>query len=210
VNQNGRQTELTNKRDIETAIIAKNRQKYHQTEHYCPFLCEPLLSDFGQFGEGPATEQVLHGTYNCPQTVDKYTQEYLRLCQLSTDKAKLQQTPHEFKQGWKKIDERISSRLLHFGHFKAACKHDVNILVHYTLVETPFRSGYSPQQWKNATNVMILKKAGIFDINKLRTIVLFEADFNQNNKHFGRSIMTHTVSNGSISKEQYSVPGKNA
>jgi hypothetical protein len=55
---------------------------------------------------------------------------------------------------------------------------------------------------------MILKKAGIFDINKLRTIVLFEADFNQNNKHFERSMMHHTVSEGAISKEQHSVPGK--
>ena len=54
-------------------------------------------------------------------------------------------------------------------------------MTHYYMAEIPFRSGYSPQRWRQATNVMILKQAGVYDIDKLRTIVLFEADFNHNN-----------------------------
>jgi hypothetical protein len=208
VQQNGNSKELSNKTEIEEAIIEENRHKYHQTERYCPFLQEPLLSDFGLFGEGPGTTQVLNGTYECQESIDEYTRDYIKLCKLSSTQTKLDRSAQEFKQGWRKIDEKTSSRHLHFGHFKAACKNELNILVHYVLAEIPFRSGYSPKRWKNATNVMILKKAGVFDITKLRTIVLFEADFNQNNKYFGRAMMHHTVSQGSIAKEQYSVPGK--
>jgi hypothetical protein len=136
--------ELTNKRDIESAIITENKKKYHQTENYCPFLCEPLLSDFRHFGEGPATEQVLNGTYRCPPTIDQYTKEYIRLCKSSTSNTNLHRSAQDFKKSWRQINKRISSRHLHFGHFKAACKHEVNILVQYTLAEIPLQSGYSP------------------------------------------------------------------
>jgi hypothetical protein len=56
VTNNGVQRELCNKKEIEEAIIKENKHKYHQTEIYCPFLSEPLLSDFGQFGEGTGTK----------------------------------------------------------------------------------------------------------------------------------------------------------
>jgi hypothetical protein len=208
VTKNGTQKELCNKKEIEEAIIKENKHKYHQTENYCPFLLEPLLSDFGQYGEGPGTQLALQGTYTCHPSIDEYTQDYIRLCRRKSPHTNMDRSAEEFKSGWKKIKEKTSSRELHFGHFKAACKNDLNILVHYILAEIPFRTGYSPNRWKNATNVMILKKSGVLDINKLRTIVLFEADFNQNNKHFGKSMMSHTVGNGDIAKEQYSIPGK--
>ena len=81
------------------------------------------------------------------------------------------------------MKEQIASHgNIHFGHFKAACEHRENMLVHYLLAEIPFRTGFSPSRWKKATNVMIFKKAGLFDITKLRTLCLFQADHNHNNK----------------------------
>jgi len=55
-------------------------------------------------------------------------------------------------------------------------------LVHYLLAEIPYRTGYAPKRWKSATDVMNLKKAGLVNVEKLRTIVMHEADFNHNNK----------------------------
>ena len=106
------------------------------------------------------------------------------------------------------MDERTSSRELHFGHFKAATRNRPNILLHYALAEIPFRTGYSPRRWRKATNLMILKKQGIHQVDKLRTIVLYEADFNHNNKFFGKKMMEHMKDNNILAKEQYSVPGK--
>jgi hypothetical protein len=146
VHQEGQDIKLTHKKDIELAIIDKNKQKYHQTEGYCPFLQEPLLSDFGLYREGPATDQVLKGTYSCPDTVDDYTKDYIKLCKSSTPQTNLKRTAEDFRSGWKKTDEITSSRHLHFRHFKAACKNEVNTLVHYTMAEIPFCTGYAPQR----------------------------------------------------------------
>ena len=36
---------------------------------------------------------------------------------------------------------------------------------------------------------MLLKKQGVYEVSKLQAILLFEADFNQNNKCLGRAMM---------------------
>ena len=55
---------------------------------------------------------------------------------------------------------------------------------------------------------MILKKAGLFNIDKLRTLCLFQCDHNHNNKFLGGQMMNHAMKHGHIAEEQYSVPGK--
>ena len=57
---------------------------------------------------------------------------------------------------------------------------------------------------------MILKKSGLFDLEKLRTLCLFQADHNHNNKFLGREMMNKAVKDSLIAPEQYSVPGKKA
>ena len=48
---------------------------------------------------------------------------------------------------------------------------------------------------------MILKKAGLFNLEKLRTLCLFEADYNHNNKFLGREVMKHALKNSCIAQE---------
>ena len=57
---------------------------------------------------------------------------------------------------------------------------------------------------------MLLKKEGYFIVEKLRTIVLFESDFNQENKRLGREAMNLALDKNLISEEQYSRPGRSA
>jgi hypothetical protein len=57
---------------------------------------------------------------------------------------------------------------------------------------------------------MILKKVGLFNVDKLRTLALFEPDFNHNNKFLGRSLINHVQRHNFLAKEQYSAPGKKA
>ena len=116
-------------------------------------------------------------------------------------------SPQPFAQSWKKMKEKTSSGELHFGHFRSGGTHNLINMVNYVMAEFPFRTGYSPKRWKNATDVMI-KKAGLYDVEKLRTIVLFEADFNHNNKFLGREITKHAIPQRKVAKEQYSMPGK--
>ena len=44
---------ITDKDEMEKVIINANKDKYHQTEDSCPFMKEPLCSDFGYLGIGP-------------------------------------------------------------------------------------------------------------------------------------------------------------
>ena len=76
------------------------------------------------------------------------------------------------------------------------------------MAELPFHTGQSPERWKRATNVMILKKEGNQSLDSLRTLVLFEADFNHNNKFLGKATMHHAIKSGFMAQEQYSVSGK--
>ena len=103
------------------------------------------------------------------------------------------------------MKEKISSRELHFGHFKSGGTHNLINMVHYVMVEFPFRTGYSPKRWKNVTDVIIQKNAGLYDVEKLRTIVLFEEYFNHNDKFLGREIMKHAITQSKMANEQYFV-----
>ena len=156
-NEEGNEREITEKEGMENVIRDENRKKYHQTENTCPFLIPPLVNDFGMYGEGPKTEEVFKGTYKIPEGVDKYTRGFIKACKFidKDSETELARSPKTYLESWKKMDEKNTSRRLHFGHFKAACNHNKNILLHYALAEIPFRTGFSPLRWQQATNVMI-------------------------------------------------------
>ena len=61
----------------------------------------------------------------------------------------------------------------------------------------------------NTTNVIILKKEGNTNLDKLRIVVLSEAGFDHNNKDSGRKMKHHSGDQSFLAKEQYSTPGKN-
>jgi hypothetical protein len=54
------------------------------------------------------------------------------------------------------------------------------------------------------TDVAILKKAGVYDDEKMRTILLMNAEFSMNNKKLGRDMMmVNAERRGEIAREQY-------
>ena len=183
-NDDGTTKELHRQEDMEEAIREENRRKYHQSEGTCPFLQQSNRLLFGDIADGPAAIQVLNGTFNPPPSMDEHTVDFLHACAIKHNYfSSLTRSVTEFRDSWKIRKESTSSRLLHFGHFKASLKDDLTSLAHYMFAEIPFRTGYAPNRWKHATQLMILKKAGLTNVEKLRTIVLFEVDFNHNNQH---------------------------
>ena len=202
---------ISEKRAMETAIINENKDKYHQTEETCPFMDDPLLTHFGEMGLGEYTELVLKGEYTPPDAESEQTKTFLKLCKVPSDELIINPMTRSldyFSNSWKAMKERTASRTVHFGHFRAAVESDEIMRCHYALAEIPFRSGYSPKRWQKANNVMILKKEGVNDLSRLRTLVLFEAEFNHNNKFLGRNMMQHMKQTHSLAEEQYSAPGK--
>ena len=63
-----------------------------------------------------------------------------------------------------------------------------------------FLSGYSLARLQYGVNSLIPKEEGNYNINRLRTILLYEADFNFNNKLLGKGIMQSVDENNTSSK----------
>jgi Reverse transcriptase (RNA-dependent DNA polymerase) len=63
--------------------------------------------------------------------------------------------------------------------------------IDYQLASIPLLTGHSPIHWQQGMNAWLLKKPEEFRISKMRTILLYDAAFNQNNKWIGRASMRH-------------------
>jgi hypothetical protein len=67
--------------------------------------------------------------------------------------------------------------------------------------------GFYLDRWSTVVNVMIYKKPGVLELDKLRVIHLFEADFNLIvGLLFGRRAKHHTVDHPQIHTGQYGIP----
>jgi hypothetical protein len=71
------------------------------------------------------------------------------------------------------------------------------------MVNILYATVYSPLCWQSGTDVMIPKTTASLRVDKLRTILLLDPEFNQNNKHLGRSLMTQAESYSQMPPEQY-------
>ena len=101
---------VTEKEQLESAIISENKYKYHQTEKSCPFMMHPLKKHFGELGKGPKTDKALQGNYIPNSNLSPQTQRYIELCRLPRDELiinPLTRSLDYFTQSWTKMKERL-------------------------------------------------------------------------------------------------------
>jgi hypothetical protein len=72
-----------------------------------------------------------------------------------------------------------------------------------TLQLIPYQYGFAPAQWKQMTDVELLKKAMVYDVTKMRTILLMNSEFKINNKKLARDVMKQVEALDLIPCEQY-------
>jgi hypothetical protein len=90
------------------------------------------------------------------------------------------------------------------GHYKAAAK--INRLARFFARKLTFiaRTGGAPSRWGSGLNVLLEKIAGIALVNKMRAILLFEADSNMFNRFiFADRAMAMAREHNLIPQEQY-------
>jgi len=78
------------------------------------------------------------------------------------------------------------------------------LIFNATMADIPLCTGYTPAQWRKGLNVMIEKTPGNFNVEKLHIILLFEANFNSNNKWLRCTIMFNAKTSHMMAAEQYS------
>ena len=88
-------------------------------------------------------------------------------------------------------------------HWKAGNLDTDIAQMHTDLANVPYTTGYSPNRWQYGVGVKLQKVEGNYRVDKLRTILLYEADFNQNNKFLGKLMMMRAEEGGVLAKEQY-------
>jgi hypothetical protein len=115
-----------------------------------------------------------------PEEVGEYTKKLIkqfRKNRKATEHDPLYKiTPEEWKSLWKGATKRTSRgcEILHFGTWKAESCSETITELDALLTDTPFKTGYSPLRWCVAINALLMKKAGVTLVEKLRTIVLFQ------------------------------------
>jgi len=203
--QSGHQT-YSNKGKLEQVCLDEAGRCFTQA-HDTPFLMSPLLHLFGETGKGAASfNQVLAGEFTPPMACDPYAMKLLHyLYRPSSIQDIPPQTTAEYQQGWRQAHESTTSSPsgIHFGHYIAGTFNPEILLISVKLADIPLQTGFSPARWKKGLNVMLEKVAGNVNVEKLHIILLFEADFNYNNKWLGRAIMFNVESAGMIAEEQY-------
>lgn len=188
--------EYTDKETVEEKISKTNEARF-KLAWDSPPLQEPLISELGILGDTEAAERILKGTYVCPPGTDEYTRKFISALQatnLVPEEVGVQTTVSckDFQNYWKKTREWTSSSIsgLHFGHYKAAARSDYLSELNALFTEVSITTGYSPSRWKKGLQVMLLKLEDVYLPEKLRAILLMEADFNFSNKLiFGSRMM---------------------
>jgi hypothetical protein len=200
---------VTDKCEMEDACIDENIAWFSQS-HDTPPMTEPLVSDLGYLADTPESQSILDGTYIPPPGVNFYARLLLRELRMP-DNMRLSPmtavsvTPASNRQAWKRQKEAVSSEPdgLTYSHYIAGSQDDAINQFDALMRSLPYEFGFSPTHWQSITDVEILKKAGVYDIDKMRTITLMDSSFNMNNKQLGRDVMKHAETLGNLAREQY-------
>jgi len=154
----------------------------------------------------PAFNQILDGTYPYHLLQDPYMAKLFKQLKQPPGMVEVPpQTPDEYKYGWQRARESTALSLsgVHFGHYIMAIEDVITEKINCLMATIPMITGMSPQWWRHALNVMLEKVAGNCLVKKLHIIMLFEADFNNNNKWIGQVVMQNAKQLDKVAPEQY-------
>jgi hypothetical protein len=201
--------DITDKTEMEQAILANNRDKFSQSFH-TPFY-QPLLSnEFGFQSLTPAAQAVLNGFYEAPINTPPHVMDLLQELQTPPGIREAGRINpcidlQEYRTFSRKANERVSCypSSLSFSSMKAGAFHDYISEVDCCMTRIPLISGYAPLRWKKCLDVMILKKTGVTHLSSLQTIVLFPVDCNYAFKYVGRAMMKNAKKGAALAPKQY-------
>ena len=153
-----------------------------------PFLQPPLLPLLGYIPTAHA-EPILTGTFQPPAGTPYYARLLLNHIRYPSDQPDhLPPASHidllNHCASWKHAKEYTTAGIsgVHFGMYKAQIRDPDLALYDAAHRSIPYHNGFYYDRWLRGVDVMLLKASGNTRSDKLRTILLMEADFNMNNK----------------------------
>ena len=170
-----------------------------------------MNKDLGFLGATKAAEQILNGTYIFPPGTDPHTIGLLKQLgaaanSIRSNSCQATISAEDFISYWNGRKEKTSSSFsgLHFGHWKAAAQSKNLSIIHAKSIELAFATGTPLDRWIIGLSVMLEKKPGVIDVDKLRAILLMEADFNfANHLFFGKRLRASAEENNIFSQDTF-------
>ena len=208
--EEGKVREYTEQSDIERVVREETQERF--TAACSSQFCQGTLGEeLGYVSNSETALKILAGQYEPPPETSDSTRllidEMGRIGQLVTrDAVRLDCTKEEFQFYWKKVSENTSSSMsgVHFGHYVTAAKSDRLSEFFARKITYIATTGRAPSRWGIGLNVLLEKVAGVALVNKLRAILLMEADMNMCNKLiFGRRMMDAARDHQLIPDEQF-------
>ena len=174
----GNRIECSDKVSMEKACTAESLLRYTRC-HSSPFYEEPLLSALGVLADTEAAEQILQGTFEIPPELDPHTKAIIGLLQRPPptkclDITAFHLTADKIAKAWKRRRPNTQGEPagLSFPHHIVGVYHPIIAEVDVALHSAPLEVGFAPACWLTMTDVELLKKPGVFDVELMRTIQL--------------------------------------
>ena len=163
------------------------------------FMKQSQIDTFGLTADTPAAQALLRGEGDPIEDLTEVESGMLHAFEQahsirSTPPINTDITKEDFQKYWRGVKERTSSSIstLHFGHYKAAALDQDLSEAHSILLHIATRRGISLQRWRRGLTIMLEKIPGCTLVEKLRAILLMEADYNMLNKLLiGSRMMQH-------------------
>ena len=174
VTENGIRRLVTSKEDIEQVCIDENDARFSQSSD-TPFMQSPMVDILGHLADTPAAQQILDGSFIVPPEIDLYTRKMIRELRMPHSIQHSQPisssiSVDEHISSWRKQKESTASDSISgisFSHYIAGTHNQSLTAFDATIRSLPYEFGFSPQPWQTISDVEILKKAGVYDIEKM-------------------------------------------
>jgi hypothetical protein len=202
--------EYKEQEDVERVVREMTQHRFTMADS-SPFCNGLLGEELGYTADTDTARAILEGTYqpptNTPDSNILVLDEIAKIAkEIGEGAVSLVLTPEEFKRCWQLIDEPTASSKskIHFGHYKSAARIDHLATFFAKKLSFIARTGWAPSRWGNGLTCLLEKIAGIALVNKLRAILLFEADSNMFNRFiFADRAMAMARQHNLIPQEQY-------
>jgi hypothetical protein len=183
--RNGLEIHRSSKSEVERSIISEVSQRFRLTENWSPFRTGPLAEEIGFVAEKGAAEAILNGTFEPSYPLDNHTKAVLQHLRIPDAIRKqgpinISLTAANFQKHWQRAKESTSSSPsgIHFSHYKVASHHIVLSEIHALKTHIGVNHGISLSRWTQGLQIMLMKELDNYSVERLRVILLIEADYN--------------------------------
>ena len=208
---NGETETLYDRTNIEQAILLRNQKHFNQCTG-TPFTVGPLRK-LNWAADTTLADSILNGTCDIPSiTSDKTLQFVLNQCQRLHEETTPSITTSQLASLFLKWRESTTTSPSgrHIGLYKTIFNKDTDDKTKAIanniakIVNTLLQNGMGLDRWRRVVNMMIHKIDGIFLLDKLRVIHIFEADYNGTiGILFNRTILYAAEQNNLINNNQW-------